>query len=239
MNYRFFSSEEQMSLKNAQAALVLTAFLISPSIQAQVTSGKLYRLLSTCGTGTKALSIEGGRTDDYAAAVISTVDLAKKSQIFKIENVGSNVKLTAQHSGKVLDVLGGDRYNYAQIIQYSYGGSLNQLFTIKSPASGVYQFQSANSGRSIDLTGASTTDGNKFIQYDGNTSCAQRFKLQEVASTTTPPPPTNTLPTDSIFSPTSFWYKPIPTNVTLHAKPRVHCTRGSADGESHSVRLPK
>jgi hypothetical protein len=33
------------------------------------------------------------------------------------------------------------------------------------------------------------------------------------------PAPTapNALPTDSIFASTSFWYKPIPTNVTLHA----------------------
>lgn len=43
------------------------------------------------------------------------------------------------------------------------------------------------------------------------------FQVFKDAATTPTPPSGGSLPTDAIFAPSSFWYQPIPANVTLHA----------------------
>jgi hypothetical protein len=89
--------------------------------------------------------------------------------------------------------------------------------------------------------GTCAVSGTKQVRYGLNTSWTTKLvtgsvactnavfgdpykgvtKVCEVTGSTTttpaPTPATNALPTDSIFASTSFWYKPIPTSVTLHA----------------------
>jgi mannan endo-1,4-beta-mannosidase len=170
--------------------VLLGVFLLFPFLaEAQVVSGKSYRIITTCGTTSKVMSIANNSVSDAAAVVLATKDSTKASQVFTIEASGSAYKLTAKISGKVLDVAAASKSNSAPIIQYKFEGSANQLFVISSPSSGVYKFKSVNSGLFIDLPASKTVDGTAFIQYANGTGCNQRFKLEEVTGVSTSPAP--------------------------------------------------
>lgn len=204
--------------------------ITTPSLAAnKLISGNSYRLISTCSSENKVMAIEGARKDNYAKAIIAPKDLNDKSQVFKIEKVNSTAyKLTASHSGKVLDIVGQSKASGADLIQYSYGGTQNQLFKILNPSSEIYSFQSVNSNLMLDLKAADTRTGNTFVQYENNGTCAQKFKLEKVTSgtpvptpTPTPTPTPNPTPPENNkftlgmrpFSSTSSWNKQVPTNA--------------------------
>jgi parallel beta-helix repeat protein len=172
--------------KWALSAIVLSVtWLGASTVQAQVTSGKLYRIYSTCGAGDKVMGISGSSVSTGAGDVLVARDFSQMSQVFKIENSGSAFKITAQHSGKVLAISGGSTASSAKVVQATWTGSSDQLFAIKTLTSGLVRFQNIKSGLYIDLSGANTTPGTPFIQYTQNSTCAQRYKLEETVSTST------------------------------------------------------
>jgi hypothetical protein len=185
----------------------------------QVKSGNLYRLISMCSSSNSVMVMGIDGDNDYAKAIIKPKDVTDNSEIFKIERVGSVYKLSAHHSGKVLDIVGGSKVNGADLIQYTFGNTSNQLFRISKSASGTYAFQNVNSGLMIDLTSERAITGNAFQQYSRNKSCAQQFKLENAIASVSPAPAPAPTPTpaptpDPVgiftlgnrpFSPSSSW----------------------------------
>src|SRR5215470_11300496 len=87
-------------------------------------------------------------------------------------NLNLNVPyaITAQNSGKVLDVRGGPGAvsNGTLIQQWDYLGGTNQQWQITALADGYYNVKAVNSGRCLDVIGgpAATADTINLQQYD-------------------------------------------------------------------------
>ncbi len=167
---------------NVSIFLLLSSILGAHSAQAQVVAGNLYRIVSTCGAGNMVFTVASESLANGASVVIGTRDVTRKSQIYKFDAVPGGYKITAQHSGKSLDIKGVSKVNGAPLTQYDYGGGANQIFTISSPSSGVYSFKSVNSGLMLDLTNGATTAGTPLVQWAAGTNCNQKFKLESVLS---------------------------------------------------------
>lgn len=90
--------------------------------------------------------------------------------------------LIARHSGKCLDVRGGESATYdgAQLQQWDCLGSRNQVFYTKSFGAGDdWYIVADHSGRCLDVTGGASTNGALIQQYDclGAAQYNQTFRL--------------------------------------------------------------
>jgi hypothetical protein len=87
-----------------------------------------------------------------------------------------------------------------------YGGGANQQWQPVAEASGAFHFVNRNSGKCLDVPGASTADSVQLEQYTCNGTAAQSFNLSGSGGGTTPPtnPPGNTPdfgPNVTVFDP--------------------------------------
>lgn len=101
------------------------------------------------------------------------------NQIFYFSRLSDgNYRITAKHSGKVLDVRGGSRFNGANVIQYhvNSGYSPNQEWTLYRSGSG-YRIESAGVRYSLDVTGGKAYDGNNSQVWENNGTDSQKFYL--------------------------------------------------------------
>jgi hypothetical protein len=162
-----------------------------PSLGHSQVSGTNYRIITSCGTSGKVLSVANNSLADGAALVLATKNAASNAQVFKIESAGGAYKFTAQNGFKVWDVPAYSTADGTALQLYTYHSGSNQLFAIQKTSDGFYRFQSINSKKYVDLLNQNTNDGAALGQYTSNTSCAQKFKL-EVASAVTSPTPTPT-----------------------------------------------
>lgn len=86
--------------------------------------------------------------------------------------------LTARSSNKVIEIANASLVNNAVIQQWTYtAGAKHQLWKIKDLGDGSYRFVNANSGRSLDVSGASTASGASVIQWDWHGGNNQRWIL--------------------------------------------------------------
>jgi hypothetical protein len=84
-------------------------------------------------------------------------------------------KITAQHSGKVLDVPYATSDEGVQLQQCSDNGSDAQRWAIEDTGNGYYKIISKDNGLVMDVASASTADGAAVQQYSNNGSDAQRW----------------------------------------------------------------
>ncbi|GAA0585388.1 RICIN domain-containing protein [Streptomyces crystallinus] len=85
----------------------------------------------------------------------------------------------ATKSWDVTDVSTADA---APIQLWTYGGGANQQWKPVEEAAGTYHFVNRNSGKCLDVPGASTADGARMQQYACNGSTAQSFRVDPVDS---------------------------------------------------------
>ncbi|MET8090486.1 ThuA domain-containing protein [Micromonospora sp. NPDC005220] len=92
--------------------------------------------------------------------------------------IGKTWTLTAQHSGKNIDVNGVSTADNAQIIQWAPTGGNNQKWQAVNAGSNTFTLQAVHSGKCVDVTGASTADG-AFLQQltCDSSSNAQKFTV--------------------------------------------------------------
>jgi Ricin-type beta-trefoil lectin domain-like/Right handed beta helix region len=90
-------------------------------------------------------------------------------------------KITAQHSGKVLDVSGISNADGAIIHQWQYLGQANQKWRVERQNDGTYRFTAQHSGKVLDAKSAGTTAGTVIWQYGWNNSCAQKWRIENRA----------------------------------------------------------
>ncbi|MEU7880052.1 RICIN domain-containing protein [Microbispora bryophytorum] len=74
-------------------------------------------------------------------------------------------RITARHSGKVIDVVSASTANNAEVKQYSWNGGGNQKWQFQDAGGGYYRLVSQNSGKCLDVASGSTADGANVIQY--------------------------------------------------------------------------
>ena len=91
-------------------------------------------------------------------------------------------RVTARHSGKVMDVVSSSTANNAEIKQWTWNGGANQKWTFQDAGGGYVRLVNSNSGRCVDVAGSSTADGANVIQYTCGGGTNQQFQLVTVGS---------------------------------------------------------
>jgi trehalose utilization protein/ricin-type beta-trefoil lectin protein len=82
------------------------------------------------------------------------------------------------NSAQALDVKDVSTADNAPIQTWSYSGGANQQWQPVAEPAGTYHFVNRNSGKCLDVPGASATDGVQLVQYACNGTAAQSFRLR-------------------------------------------------------------
>jgi hypothetical protein len=85
-------------------------------------------------------------------------------------------RVTARHSGKVMDVVGASTANNAEVKQYPYNGGGNQKWSFADAGGGYFRLVNQTSGKCLDVAGASTADGANVIQYTCGSGTNQQWQ---------------------------------------------------------------
>jgi hypothetical protein len=104
--------------------------------------------------------------------------LRPKAQLPTKVSIATGVyEIVSKHSGKCLDVYGGQTHNGVGLIQYRCHGGNNQRFAAHQLPNGNYVFQAVHSGRVLDVYGGHTGNGVRIIQWDRHNGRNQQWRL--------------------------------------------------------------
>jgi hypothetical protein len=120
-----------------------------------------------------------------------------------------NSNLNAAQAWDVTNVSTADS---APIQLWSYSSGNNQQWLPVEEAGGTYHFVNRNSGKCLDVPGASTADSVQLQQYTCNGTAAQSFTM---ATTSPPPPPPPGTPD---FGPNVSVFDPSMSASTIQSK---------------------
>ena len=146
-----------------------------------------YKIKANVGTN-MYLDIDGGSKEPGANLQIwskSDVDQQK----FKVTYLNNGYyKITAVHSGQVLDVNDAEKTNGTNVKQYTDTGSDAQQWTIKKEGD-YYTLVSKCNSLNLDIAGGASQEGTNVQMYEGNGSDAQKYTFEKVDATTPVEPP--------------------------------------------------
>jgi len=93
---------------------------------------------------------------------------------------GYNYKISAKHSGKVLDVYGGYKSDKANVYQFDWHGGDNQIWLLELQNDGYYKITSKNSGKVLDVKDASNSNSANIYQYYWHGADCQRWRIESL-----------------------------------------------------------
>jgi|GEM_PF-165509 len=93
---------------------------------------------------------------------------------------GTVYKITAQHSGKALDVAGGSPVDGANVQQWTDNGNAQQKWKVIAVGGGYYKLIVQSSGKALDVASSSTADGGNVQQWTDNGSNAQQWQIIDI-----------------------------------------------------------
>lgn len=85
--------------------------------------------------------------------------------------------LTAQHSGKSLDVAEGSYSDGGNVQQWTDNGSAQQQWKVIDTGGGYYKLISQLSGKVLEVAGSSAADGGNVQQWADNGGSSQKWKI--------------------------------------------------------------
>lgn len=95
---------------------------------------------------------------------------------------GKIYKITAKHSGKVLDVTGASTEDGALIQQWTYRDTAHKKFRVESVGGGYYKLTAVHSGKVLDVKGNSVEKGGVLHQWTWRGSDNQLFKIEGIGN---------------------------------------------------------
>src|SRR6266568_623070 len=99
-------------------------------------------------------------------------------------SLGQAYEIVSVNSGKVFDVSGASQADGAPVIQYTYQNGANQQWYFKTVGlvngQEAYQIVNVNSGKVLDVTGASQADGTPLQQWSSSGGTNQQWFLNPV-----------------------------------------------------------
>lgn len=138
-------------------------------------------VFSSALNANKVLSIQNDGFADQTAAVLNDKK-DTSGQRFEVRSAGNGYyTITAEHSGKVLDVAGASTASGATVQQYTSNGSNAQLWYFTNSGNGYYTIHSAL-GTCLDVWSANTANGTMVDCYAYNGTNAQKWKLTKTES---------------------------------------------------------
>jgi Ricin-type beta-trefoil lectin domain-like len=126
----------------------------------------------------KCVDVRGGGTANGTAIQQYDCNGTNAQKFWFASNGGSWFAVANLNApSQVWDVTGVSAADGAPIQLYSWVGGNNQQWTPVAEGNGYYHFVSRNSGKCLDVPGASTASGVQLQQYGCNGSAAQSFLL--------------------------------------------------------------
>ncbi|OIJ63602.1 hypothetical protein WN71_032780 [Streptomyces mangrovisoli] len=108
--------------------------------------------------------IAGGSRGDGAAA-LQWPYAAGSNQRFHLQAVGNGeLRVVADHSGKVLTVSGGSTQEGADVVQWVWDDRDHQRFTLEDAGGGVYRLRAKHSGLVLDVAAPQGKNGSRLVQ---------------------------------------------------------------------------
>jgi hypothetical protein len=98
-------------------------------------------------------------------------------------NAGYQIR-TAYQGARNLAILGGSSDSGAPLVIWDTPGTGEEIFQLTLQADGSYSIVSANSGKCLDVPGASTADNVNIQQYDCHSASNQRWRITPLNTTT-------------------------------------------------------
>mgnify|MGYP005759527933 CR=1 FL=1 len=137
----------------------------------------LYSLKSSANS-TYAVDIANGSKADKANAWLYSYN-GSQAQQFRIQYVEDGYyKISANHSGKVLEVAESSRNAGANVQQNSWDGSDGQLWKFVKDSKGTYYIRS-KTGNVLDIYCGILAPGTNIRVYGANGTVAQKWVLEE------------------------------------------------------------
>lgn len=123
------------------------------------------------------LNVAGGSAANAANVCLNTYTNAA-SQKFDIQHIKDGYyKITAKHSGKVLDADANNYRNGSNVRQNSWNGTDGQLWKFVKATGGGYHIKS-KLGRALDVQAAKIKSGTNIQMYNSNGTEAQKWALR-------------------------------------------------------------
>lgn len=139
----------------------------------------VYRLTNTCGG--LALDVRRAGLQNGAAALVWPYAAAANQQWQLTEVSAGRYRLTALHSGKLLDVSNAGQQG-TPVIQWSGTGGTNQEWLIRAAGGGHHQVTPAHApALRLEVSGSAKEVGAPVRVGTARDGCAQRWKLEAVA----------------------------------------------------------
>jgi hypothetical protein len=180
------------------AASYLT--MAAPAASAAVSPGTWYTVVNKnsgkCVDALAAASANGTVVQQYACNGTT----AQQWQFEATSNGFFRIN-TRIDPAQVLDVTGVSTADGALIQLWAYGGGNNQQWQPVAESTGSYHLVNRNSGKCLDVPGASLADSVQLQQYTCNNTGAQSYTLVPVADPSPPAGNPDLGPNVSIFDP--------------------------------------
>jgi len=150
---------------------------VSAATPPPVTSGSTYTVVNL--NSGKCVDARAAGTGNGTAVQQYTCN-GTTAQLYQLAaTTGGYVRVNNRGNvSQALDVTDMSTADSAKIQLWAYGGGLNQQWQPVDEGGGYYHFVNRNSGKCLDVPGASTADAVQLVQYACNGTGAQSFRLQ-------------------------------------------------------------
>ena len=191
------------ALVAAVTATALTAVVSSPDASAAISPTGWNTVVSK--NSSKCVDARSGASANGTAVQQQACNSSTAQQWQFQPTTNGYVRVNAlNNAAQSLDVTNVSTADSAPIQLWSYSNGLNQQWLPVEEADGAYHLVNRNSGKCLDVPGASTNDGLQLQQYTCNGTAAQSFRVNPVDGTPPTDPPTGQPdlgPNVSIFDP--------------------------------------
>jgi hypothetical protein len=112
-----------------------------------------------------------------------TKQIVPQSRLYEASSTGisnGRYRLTAKHSGKVMEVEDGLQTDGGNVQQWSYANVNQQKWNIESIGDGYYKITAVHSGKALDVASKSTSDGANIHQWSYGGGTNQQWKIESV-----------------------------------------------------------
>jgi hypothetical protein len=114
-----------------------------------------------------------------------TKQIVPQSRLYEASSTGisnGRYRLTAKHSGKVMEVADGLLTDGGNVQQWSYANVNQQKWNIESIGDGYYKITAVHSGKALDVASKSTSDGANIHQWSYGGGSNQQWKIESVGN---------------------------------------------------------
>lgn len=160
-------------VNNMESSISLTVDY--PTGEDTISSGK-YRIC-TALDNTSVVSVSYASTSDEANVILHANEY-HTNQIFDFQYLGDGYyKITAEHSGKCLDVYNAENKSGANVQQYSWNNHDNQKWIVKEAGNGYFYIISKANGLYLDVYGGQAQNYANIDTYSGHEGASEKWRL--------------------------------------------------------------